>query len=80
LILAVLFFSKRRIFPVAGIVLGLINILWGLVLKIALLPFVTGEPRLGIDTIRGAAWNLMIGAIWIAYLLRSRRVKNTFVN
>jgi len=76
-VLAVLFFQKRRIavlaliwFTAAQVPLNIINA--------CLIGFMFGE--WGFGTIKGVVHSCVGASIWIPYFLKSKRVHNTFIN
>lgn len=74
-----LFFSKKAIFPKAYItvsVIGLIYLPINAVMASMLFPQTT---IFDTETIKDILLTLVSAAIWIPYMLRSSRVKNTFV-
>ncbi|HKS35647.1 MAG TPA: DUF2569 domain-containing protein [Verrucomicrobiae bacterium] len=74
-----LFFAKRRIFPRAYIVLVVSNVAFLVIDELvgSRIPFVVAEsnPSSLREIFRGAAYSV----IWVAYMLKSQRVKATFV-
>ena len=68
----VLFYRKSRHFPIFQIVLALLGIAIGL----AYLIFAGGFSSLGATEIVSA---FVIAGLWIMYLMKSKRVRNTFV-
>jgi hypothetical protein len=77
--LIILFFRKSRLFPKIYIVVVLINPCV-IVLDAWLSSFViTDEPMLDPDTTTELAISLVNVAIWVPYMMVSKRVRNTFV-
>lgn len=78
-----LFFSKKTTFPKAYIVIALIGLLYTPIdafLANAFFPQVFPQPLLleG-ETLRNFLTTLVSAAIWVPYMLKSHRVKNTFI-
>ena len=74
-----LFFKKKDIFPKYYIFISLFSILAipvGSYLVATIMPNVEAFDA---DTIKSIIQSLVAGAIWIPYMLKSKRVKNTFI-
>ncbi len=79
IVLAVLFFRKSRFFPKLFIVLAISNLSF-IVLDAWLGSFVLkDEPMFDPDTLKEVIRGTIGIAIWVPYMLISKRVKNTFV-
>lgn len=78
-VLAFLFFRKSRFFPKTYIALALINLCF-IVLDMWFASFVLpDEPMLDPDTTKEIARALVSAAIWVPYMIVSKRVRNTFI-
>ncbi|WOX49080.1 DUF2569 family protein [Aeromonas sp. XH] len=76
-----LFFSKKTIFPKAYIAIALIGLLYTPIdafLASAFFPQVFPPPLLEGEALRNFLTTLVSAAIWVPYMLKSHRVKNTF--
>lgn len=79
LFLIYLFFTKNHIFPKAYIVTVLLSVFF-IPLDAWLGSFViTDEPMFDPDTAKELTRTLMSAAVWVPYMLISKRVKATFV-
>ena len=77
--MAFLFFRKSRFFPRTFIAVAIANLCF-VVLDAWLLTFLLpNEPMLDPDTLKQVVRSLLSVALWVPYMLVSRRVKNTFV-
>lgn len=77
--LGILFFRKSRFFPKAYIAIAFMNLCF-IILDAFLSSFVLpGEPMFLPDTAKEIARPLVSIAIWVPYMLVSKRVRNTFV-
>ncbi|UNP89072.1 DUF2569 domain-containing protein [Aeromonas encheleia] len=78
-----LFFSKKTTFPKAYIAIALIGLLYTPInafLANAFFPQVFPQsPLLEGETLRNFLTTLISAAIWVPYMLKSHRVKNTFI-
>ncbi|TCM68075.1 uncharacterized protein DUF2569 [Acinetobacter calcoaceticus] len=74
-----LFFSKHYLFPKFFIAIQVVVIFYILVdsYVVSLIPPM--EPMLDYDTIKSLVRALIYAAFWITYMLKSERVKQTFV-
>jgi hypothetical protein len=78
-VLAFLFFRKSRLFPKTYIALALINLCF-IIIDTWFVSFVLpDEPMLDPDTTKEIVRSLVSAAIWVPYMMVSKRVKNTFV-
>ena len=83
--LLVLFFEKRARFPKVYIGWSLVTLAFQLLdLPVAYYAFKeyfdnSGEPFLDPETLHQLGKSLFSAVIWVPYMLRSRRVRNTFV-
>jgi len=75
-----LFFTKKSSFPKWYIGIMLYNIFIIIVANYALKLFIPNEEVFDHDTIKELSRTLFRAAIWIPYMLVSKRVKATFVN
>lgn len=78
-VLAILFFRKSRFFPRTYIALAICNLSFILLDAWASSFVLLGEPMFDLDTARELSRSLVAIAIWVPYMLISKRVKNTFV-
>ena len=78
--LAVLFFSKKQLFPKLYIGVMLFTLIFlildALVIKAAFPDLEVFDP----ETVNGIVRGIIAASIWIPYMLKSKRVKLTFVN
>ncbi len=78
-VLAILFFRKSRLFPKTYIAIALTNLCF-IVLDAWLSSFVLlNEPMFDPDTTTEVVRSLVSVAIWVPYMMVSKRVRNTFV-
>lgn len=78
--LVLIFFRKSRYFPKVYIVLAIINLCF-MVLDAWLVSFVLpNQAMFDPDTVKEVSRALVSAAVWIPYMLVSKRVKNTFVH
>lgn len=81
LVATVLFFQRRTSSPRVYITLlaAAVSVEWiDLIAREAVMP-IPGLMPVDIDEWLAAAWNLLLGGIWIAYFMKSERVHQTFV-
>ena len=77
--LLILFFLKKKQLPTTYIVIAIIFPVW-LVVDQALLTIVLPNHKMfNAETINQLLRTVISGAIWISYMLRSKRVKATFI-
>lgn len=85
-ILLILLANKKRLFPRLYVFWGIGNLIFLIVdLLAAYLVFreafeASGEPFFDSETVRAIGSSVVLAAIWVPYMLQSRRVRNTFVN
>lgn len=78
--LLVLFFRKSRRFPALFIAFIAANLVFIVADAVAVKAILPGEALFDAGTTRELGSALISAVIWIPYLLRSRRAKNTFVD
>ena len=80
IVLIVLFFSKRRIFPKLFIWVTLGSL--GIIVLDAVAMYILMPERglLSADTSHEIARSLLVALVWVPYMMVSRRVRATFVN
>ena len=79
IVLVILFFRKSRFFPKTYIAIAFINLCF-IILDAWFGSFVLlDEPMFDPDTARELARSLVSVAIWVPYMVVSKRVRNTFV-
>lgn len=80
LYLGYLFFSKKILFPKAYIALAIFGLVFILADAFAVKLILPNEPVFGPDTTKEVFSALFMVVVWVPYMLRSKRVKATFVN
>lgn len=80
LFISYLFFSKKKLFPRCFIGILLFTLSFGLIDALAIKAVLPNEPIFGPDTTTDLVRSLIGMLIWIPYMLKSKRVKTTFVN
>jgi len=80
LFIGYLFFSKKKLFPKCYIGILLFTLLYGLIDALAIKAVLPSEPIFGPDTTKELVRTLIQMLIWVPYMLKSKRVKVTFVN
>jgi hypothetical protein len=78
--LGYLFFKKKKLFPKCYIGILLFSLLYGLIDALAIKAVLPSEPIFGPDTTKDLVLSLIGMLIWVPYMLKSKRVKTTFVN
>lgn len=80
IITAIYFFSKKKGFPKLFIALILFNLAFVLVDAVAAKTVLPGEPLFNEETTQQFGRIIITALIWIPYMLRSKRVKKTFIH
>ena len=75
-----LFFTKHRKFPTIFIMVIIIQLVFYLSDNIAISVIMPGTNFWEIENLIKLATGIIISFVFIAYILKSRRVRNTFVN
>ena len=79
LFMAILFFSKKRVFPNWYIGIMVFTLVFILVDALAIMAVLPNEPIFDPDTTKEFARQFISTLIWVPYMLVSKRVKATFV-
>jgi hypothetical protein len=79
ILIATLFFSKNRLFPKCFIGIALASLIIIFVDALAIKLVIPDEPVFTADTSKELVRSLIFCAIWIPYMLLSKRVQATFV-
>ena len=85
-LLLILLINKSRRFPRLFVIWGVGNLLFVVAdLVLAYVAFreafdASSEPFFDQETIRTIASSIVLAALWVPYMIQSRRVRNTFVN
>lgn len=77
---AIIFFSKKSIFPKVYIGALLFSVAFVIIDAFAVKLVLPNEPIFDSETTKELARSLVASVIWIPYMLMSKRVKATFVN
>ena len=77
--IAVLFFSKKKIFPKCFIGIAIVNLIIIFIDALAVKLVLPNEPIFNAETSGELGRSLILCIIWIPYMLLSKRVKATFV-
>lgn len=75
-----LFFKKKKLFPRCFIGISLFTLLYGLIDALAARVVLPNEPIFDPDTMKELIRTFIGILIWVPYMLKSKRVKVTFVN
>jgi len=79
LYLVYLFFTKNRFFPKFYILIAISSIIFIIIDAWLVTKVLPSEPMLDEETMRELTRALISAAIWVPYMLVSKRVKATFV-
>jgi hypothetical protein len=77
--IAVLFFSKKKVFPKCYIGILLFTLIFVFIDVLAIASVLPNEPVFDVETTRNLSSSLIACVIWVPYMLVSKRVKATFV-
>ena len=80
LFIAFLFFSKKKLFPKLYIGMLLFSLVFIVLDALAIKMVMPSEPVFDPDTLKELLRTVVASAIWIPYMLVSKRVKATFIN
>lgn len=78
--LAYLFFTKRKQFPKFFIGIAVVSLVFIIIDALSIKIVLPNEPIFDPDTIKELIRTLVVVVIWIPYMLRSKRVKATFIH
>lgn len=78
--IAFLFFSKRKAFPKWHVGIMLFTLIFILIDALAIKSVLPDQPTFDAETAKELGRSLIATAIWVPYMLISKRVKATFVN
>ena len=80
IIVAYLFFSKKKLFPKVYIGMILFTLVFIILDAFAVKMIIVDEPVFDPETLKELLQTVITALIWIPYMLISKRVKATFIN